>query len=186
MESMSSMQTVAERTLYPEVFGDTYWGAFVSSENPAITDTIISNRNRFAETYQLERRFRDYDFTSLLEYSSSYLFVGEPPHWDHMEYYYTRSSEDPVVIVTSHYGNSEAFADTMVSLGFSIHSPIYSKKATTFVKRFHSRADMTEFAKNYHRLACRECGQFRCHKMASYLRQEEEENSRREQNSESY
>ena len=125
------MAYMAETTNYPGIFEGSYWGNFKLSENEQMR-SVITARNEFVENFQIVSRFQ----LDLEGHCQGVL--------DHVECYETRSGQ--VVMVTSPYNPAVArLTPFLEQLGFEPHAPLYSSKASTFIRRFRNRNHMGEF-----------------------------------------
>jgi len=117
-------------TEYPDLYKDTYWGAFDYALVDEIDETIIQNRNRFANEYCLRSHLNDVGS----KYEKDVELNGEAS-WrlrDHIEYYKTQDKS--VVAVFSISGVSQKTTEMAMENGYTEIYPLYLRSATTFVK----------------------------------------------------
>lgn len=137
------MTIVSELTAHPRLFRRCYWGAFEDSENPHITEQIITNHNALANEFKI-----GFHMPSLKGMLSG-LLRGNI--WDHVECYGLESPGE-VLLVTSPYCPQDTFEklrDLASRDGLCPWNPIYSTKAATFFRVFCCLDEILEFAEEH-------------------------------------
>lgn len=116
------MTFYADRTDYPRIYRDVYWGNF---SGDYVTEEIIKHRNEFVNDFGIKEKCRKVPF---------YLheFVRRKPGlFDHTEFYETKDNK--YVVVNSPYCFSSENEARLIEMGFAKYEQMYSKDATTFV-----------------------------------------------------
>jgi hypothetical protein len=113
-----------EHTNYPKIYSETYWGSFLGKPS----DTILENRNRFINDYEISTKYPSSNKTiSELYYT---LRNGRlSSHTDHIEIY--RTVNRGVIVVNSPYGNDIPEDFPMTEIG-----QLYSENCKTYILRF--------------------------------------------------
>ena len=137
-----------QRTRYPGLYRDTYWGNFQICHAE-----IIENRNRFATERYLTSRLSKIPMKHQKEagvYTKEVLKEGNEmkfhDKWSflierdqrkrHIEYY--KTVDNNIIAIFSPYDTSERMTDMAVECGYSLIDPLYSFAANTFVKEIEN------------------------------------------------
>ncbi len=119
------MPSLYELTKYPRLYKNTYWGSF-GSDSYDVGPEIISNRNKFAEKYNLKRLTNRMYKSVAKEFDGS---NGNTCSFDHVEVYVDFNGN--YVIVSSPYCNDDF---KYLRLGWSCYDQLYSGQASTYIK----------------------------------------------------
>jgi len=94
-----SNQKNSEKTLYPKIFKDTYWGVGSMDED---ANRVIENRNEFVESHGIKS-----GCSKSLKYVWNFLHTldkdSKDIHFDHTEVY--KTDDGRFIILNSPYGN---------------------------------------------------------------------------------
>jgi hypothetical protein len=130
--------TLADRTQYPKIFENTYWGCF-SYEANSIDEPIFENRNRFVKKFDIQREFWPRGKGSAVMHSR-FRSTRLTHFCDHIEGYVTRFSE--FVVICSNYNS----ATPPPILGMQKYSDkLYSDSAETFIRVFQNYRVFKDF-----------------------------------------
>jgi|TARA_B110000495_G_C22353491_1_gene232393 hypothetical protein len=141
-----------QRTRYPRLYHDTYWGNYKISQSTGDV-TIIENRNRFATQYDLYSRISKIPMKHQKEagvYTQEVLkdanemkfhdkwsfLIQKDERKRHIEYY--KTVDNNIIAIFSPYDTSERMTDMAVECGYSLIDPLYSHAANTFVKEIEN------------------------------------------------
>jgi len=116
------MTFYADRTDYPRIYRDVYWGNF---SGDYVTEEIIAHRNEFVPAFGIKEKCRKTP-VYLLEF-----LRRRDRLFDHTEVYETKDKK--YVIVNSPYCTSPENEARLIEMGFVKYNQMYSKDATTFV-----------------------------------------------------
>jgi hypothetical protein len=114
------MTFYADRTDYPHIYRDVYWGNFSGSH---LTQETINVRNQFIQDFGIKKRC-----SKVPQYLHEITKRGK---FDHTEFYETKDNK--YVVVNSPYCISPENEACLIEIGFSKYNQMYSKSATTFV-----------------------------------------------------
>lgn len=114
---------LADKTKYPELFCDTYWGNCGS--NLSVSSRIIDNRNEFVEEYKLKKYVELLPNVVVSEYDT----ISQLCVVDHGECYVDNNGN--YVLISSPY---DFYDETYVKHGWIPYNDLYNYHATTYVK----------------------------------------------------
>lgn len=115
------MTFYADRTDYPHIYRDVYWGNFSGNH---LTDETINGRNEFIQDFGIKGKCRKIP-VYLLE-----LVKRKAGLFDHTEFYETNDNQ--YVLVNSPYSISRENEARLIEIGFKKYKQMYSEDATTF------------------------------------------------------
>ena len=135
-----------QRTRYPGLYRDTYWGRWTGLEKSTGDTEIIENRNKFATDYHLKSRLPKRTTVKYQKKEEVFKDLNEIKHcprYDvmkrHIEYY--KTTDNKIIVVFSPYDISESMTKLALECGYSLIYPIFSTMATTFVKEITKSTD---------------------------------------------
>ena len=123
-----------ERTNYPGIFQDVYWGNFSGAGEPE----VIRNRNLFVKHQDIKA------------VSKKVIHVSNRDgllRFDHNELYKTNLGA--YVFITSPYAVSDGNTNALINAGLSPYINLYSERsnAMTFIGKFKTLRKLNEFLK---------------------------------------
>lgn len=125
MEELSDNQYVYQKTKYPNIFKNTYWGKRVETD-----DVIITNRNKFVENNNIKRFAKSIPY----QVEENEIFKHYQEHiFDHEEYYLTMNKH--YILISSPYISNENKQDKIYDeLGWIKIDKLYDSGASTYMK----------------------------------------------------
>ena len=149
IDGINNIQTNNQRTKYPKLYHDTYWGNYHKCQHTGNAH-IIENRNLLAMEYILKSRIRNLplkyeekvglfeDLNELKNFKKKYdgdksMFIRTRDRRDkHIEYY--KTVDKKIIAVFSPYDTSDRMTQMALECGYSLIYPLYADDANTFVK----------------------------------------------------
>ena len=125
----SNMPYYSERTKYPKIFNNTYWGNF-KDDNNDLKQEVIDNRNAFVEEFEVCSRYNmpNYMWDRHVQRVTS---PKEHNLIDHVEIYKTKNKK--CVIVNSPYHVGPENETRLIEMGYMKYNKMYGGDSTTFV-----------------------------------------------------
>lgn len=131
-KNMNHRHNNADHTAYPSIFRSTYWGGFGFEDNQEM-NTIVSNRNRFVQDFNIVRVEKRCPRVLKLHNPRHWNLVFHTQYFDHTELY-RNVLGDYVLVVSPYRLDFVERDDKMEALGWQKTYPLYTTNATTYVK----------------------------------------------------
>ena len=123
----SNMPYFSERTKYPHIYDNTYWGNF-KDDNNDLEQEVIDNRNAFVEEYGVRSL---YNMPNYMWDRHIQRVTKKHNLIDHVEIYRTKNKK--CIIVNSPYNVSPGNETRLIELGYMKYNKMYGGNSTTFV-----------------------------------------------------
>ena len=141
MKTEQSKIKCFNKTNYPKIFQNVYWGGHMHDTKSIITEDQYKNRNEFVQEFGISRQ-KDlpYKLESKLV-KEGFIVPGGNPILDHEECYYTEKESEKYILIYSPYCTAEdkdyeKIIEFYNNFGFNVYKSLYAKNATTFIRIF--------------------------------------------------
>lgn len=114
------------KTDYPNIFIKTYWGSFTNNSNNSTNESIIQNRNKFIEEFNIQK---------VCTKSPKYIYklidknLNENKQLDHIEIY--KTNDGKYILISSPYIE---LTEEYIENGWTQIYNLYTNDSYTYIK----------------------------------------------------